>query len=521
MVVDAGSIASWPPGVVAAPGTLPDAYPYSGWTSQWQGTPGFIVGYGGASQNQAYQISQYKTLAGEIDLVWTDTTQEPGNITVMAFDSAAVAVIAGDATLAGVAGGLIDLVAGRTFAVNTVVECDGWSGAPLARFRLVTAGPGAGTTYSATLTSSGPLSWTFTIPAGATGAYLAVESLTGDPAQVVRFTKPVIRVNTTIDTAALGYLGSANAVPLRLAQVKMPAYYRKNGWPTKARYLLAAGGDLSFTPSAVAGSVGQPTVVDPRSVATAADLRFLAAYNYSQAAGTWTPWKSSGVHAMTLRAMTSADVPYYASAVDNLAFSYQLSASQRVSIPSLAFDPGAGCWLYSDEFDALGLTAYTVIAVLSLSNRFQGRGGIWSSAPVAGGGGPDTTVDLQGPPVVNYRAVTAMGPAINLDSAGMQPQSFPVGNAALVHKPTYLAMTFSNAQNSVYYADSPGSVMASSVALGPDASGPLVGSVVLGADATHALAPGSFDLFELNIYFAELTAAQVQREIGLLGQVYC
>lgn len=851
MVVDAGSITSWPPGVVAPPGTLPDAYPYSGWTGQWQGTAGEIIGYGGVSQNQAPQISQYSTLPGEIDLVWTDLGEEPGNINVMAFDSNAIAVIAGDAALVGASGGLIDLTAGRTFAVNTTIQCDEWSGPPMARFRLVaavpattsgadtflgpnnvanpsgaagdrtgwlpkdwdpdstfdtdvaawfqgsscsvawtgaenasgsggamaitrlsttgtaiatrsgqnfpvtpgqvvtgriqykaateartaqsllsfydsagasltstlgttitetttgwtegevtatapagaaTAGltpeingvpagevhyvddvkfdgstpipvtqsvaspgvsppaatsikvqsgpsapvfpggyfdtsyapilPGVGplrvrvsldvfvestdgssmvniyrgdgvtsssgdplaghgtgmlaqavhyndgwvhietdfdttaafpyvlikatatsptdsdvavhltnysvrkiltvvTTESATLTSSGPLSWTFAVPADASAAYLAVESLTGDPAKVVRFSKPVVRVNTTLDTAALGYLGSANAVPLRLAQIRMPAYYRKDGWPTKAKYLLAAPGDLSFTPSVVAGSVGRPTVVDPRSIATAADLRFLASQNYSQAAGTWAPWKSSGVHAMTLRAMTSEDVPYYASAVDNLAFSYQLSATQRVSIPSLSFNPGVGCWLYSDEFDALGLTAYTVLAVLSLSNHYQGRGGIWSSVPVASGGGPDTAADLEGPPMVNYRAVDSAGPAISLDSAGMQARSFPIGNAALVHKPTYLAMTFSNTQNSIYYADSPGSMMGNSVALGPDASGPLVGSVVLGADATRALAPGSFDLFELNIYFAELTAAEVQREIGLLGQVYC
>lgn len=519
MVVDAGSIVSWPPGVIAAPGTLPDSYPYSGWTSQWRHTPGFLVGYGGVSQNQAPQITQYKTLAGEIDLVWTDLNEELGNVTVMAFDSNAIAVIAGDATLASTSGGLINLVPGRTFTVNATIECEGWSGADMARFRLVTTGPGAGTSYSATSSSSGPLSWTFAIPAGATGAYLAVESMTGDPTQVVRFSKLVVRVNTTIDTAALGYLGGANAVPLRLAQIKMPAYYRKDGWPTKAKYLLEGGGDLSFIASFVPG--GQPSVVDPRSVATAADLRFLAAYNYSQAAGTWTPWKSSGLHAMTLRAQTSANVPYFASAVDNQAFSYQLNPTQRVSIPSLSFNPAMGCWLYSDEFDALGLTAYTVIAVLSLSNSFRGRGGIWSSVPVAGGGGPDTAAHLEGPPVVNYRAVSSMGPSISLDSAGMQAQNFPIGNAALVHKPTYLAMTFSDVQNSIYYADSPGSVMAYSASLGPDASGPLVGSVVLGADATQALAPGSFDLFELNIYFAELTAAQVQREIGLLGQVYC
>lgn len=520
--MDAGVVTSWTPGIAAPLGDYADTYPYAGWAQQWSGTRIAGTEYGGPSVIQSPIYDQYVTPSGVTAIDWTDQVTQGaplGNLNVMAFDSDAISVVAGNSTLANFTGGLVTLAAGRTYSVSTSVTCPNLTAASLARFRLVTAGTGAGTTYSSTLTAPGPLAWSFTIPAGATGAYLAVESLTGDPGQVVTFTRPVIKANMGANNAALGYLGGANAVPMRITQVQMPAYYRKAGWPTKAPYLLKSPGSLAFTGSTLPGTIGPPVQVSPKSISTAANLRFLPNENYNQSTGLWTPWYSiGGGPQLTFQAQAGVGAaPYYASTTDNEAFSYNLGGDTPMLLPSLQFDPSAGTWLYSDDLNSAGLTAYTVILVASLNNTYTGAGGLWSSAPKATGGGPDTDAALGS---FNYRVVNASGPTLVVSSKGTnQPKSIQIGDAARLHKPCYFVFTFTNPRNIVQWADTPASVMTSTMSL-VGVSGALNGSVVLGADAINGLASGAFTLFELSFYNTALTSLQAEREIKLLGQAY-
>lgn len=314
--------------------------------------------------------------------------------------------------------------------------------------------------------------------------------------------------------ADLGYLGTANGAPYHLAQVQMPAYYRSGGFPTGADYLLSDASTLVLT-STAPPSAYQPAVVDPTTITTGADMRFLAAHSYSQSAGTWDAYATTGSYGVTLQAGTVGVAPYYAPANDNQAFFYQYSDTQNIAIPSLLFDSGIGTWLYSDAVSALNLPEYTLIMALSLANRYEGVGGLWSSCPTAGGGGPDTTVDPSG---VNYRALSCSGSTALLEAYGMANKGFEIGNGPLIHKPMYLAVRFRNDSTFVAFAQDPASVTGHSMTLA--ASGNLNGTVVLGADAIQGLASGSFNLFELGLYFRSMAANDIVREMQLMAQVY-
>lgn len=513
-MVDSGVVSSWS-GAVAIPSAFtPDDYPYRGWAQEWLMEPGYSDGYGGASTTWSLELSCYTAVTS--CLAWTDQTPGSvvGNLMVMPLGAVTpVVAIAGDASLNSMTGGLMALTAGGNFSVSTSVSCPTWSStAPMARFRLVTnaiTGPtGATTTYSPPISGDGPLSWAFQVPAGTVAAYLAVDSLTGSSQDVLTFTLPSLHFSP----GALGYLSGANAVPMRVAQIQMPAYYRKNGWPTAARYLIKNPGSLSFGASGPA--TGTPTQIPATQIDTSADARYLPATGYSQASGTWTPWYSNGTHGLTWLAASADQAPYYASVDDAQAYSYQ-SGGRTLFLPSLAFDANIGTWLYSDDLNTAGVTEYTVIMVLAEVNNYSGFGGLWSSAPTATGGGPDTAADLS---TFNYRALDSTGTALRMSSAGMSDQNLAF-DAISIHKPTYLAMTFSDSGNAVYCAQNLPQVTSIEMPVS-GVSGALNGTVVLGADATQGLSSGTFSLFDLNIYFRALTAGPILREFGLLSQAY-
>lgn len=515
-----GDITTWPPQVSAPLATFLAPEPYEGWTAEWQGDPSMVGGYGGSSALTAPQLVHYALPSGSTALTWSDPAGSDGNLWVMPFDAGNATVsIAGDAALANMGTGAdqIRLVAGQTYSVITNAYCPGTS-TTLAEFVLVT---NATTVTSPVLATSGQMSWSFTVPAGTTAAYLAIKVLTNDPEQPVRFTAPVLRLGgTSSATSALGYLGTANAVPLRVAQIKVPAYYRIEGWPTPATYLFQDASQLNFTPTTLPGTVGAAVQVDPTSIKPASDLRFLAGYNFNQSTGQWDPYASTGVHSFSLLGGDSGNaVPTQILATANDAFTYPLASGSAVNteiqLDSLVFND-IGSYLYSDALNSAGLTHYTVIMALSLDNTYDLTGGLWSSCPTAGTGGPDTDADLT---TFNYRALGVGGTSLTLSSPGATDQTFQVGQMVSLHKPCYVAVTFANDSNTVLWATDPSQVAANRVALA-GVSGALNGSVVLGADATNGLDGATFSLFEVNVYYGALTSAQVRKEIQLLGACY-